>query len=61
MIRARANIKELFPKALRLFNKMIAAWNTTDHLRVRYQAAWEAISIPSSISEKTARHLQNRF
>lgn len=24
-------------------------------------AAWEAISIPSSISEKTARHLQNRF
>lgn len=42
MIRALANLEELFPKALWLFIKMIDAWNTTDHLRVRYQTAWRA-------------------
>lgn len=31
MIRALANLEELFLKALRLFNKMIAAWNSVDY------------------------------
>lgn len=31
MIRAPANLEELFLKALRLFNKMIAAWNSVDY------------------------------
>ena len=31
MIRALATLKELFLKAMRLFNQMIAAWNSVDY------------------------------